>query len=137
MEERYQDTGRTKAMLRQYRDMEWNADNAKSIIKECDDMMTSMQGFSSSTPVQGGGNKREDMLIRCIDRKAKVEYAVAFMSMMDKAIAHLSDVERDLIMDFYVDRYGIRWVCRKLHVGRSRAYELCDNALKHLDRVLF
>lgn len=132
-----QDTSRTKALLRQYRDMEWNASNAKEIIRECDEMMTSMRGFSSSTPVQGGGNGREEMMVRCIDRKEKVEYAVAYMSMMDGAISRLTDAERELIMDFWVDRYGIRWVCRKTHVGRSRAYELCDNALRHLDQILF
>lgn len=130
-------TDRTKELLRQYRDNEYNALNAKRIIRECDDMMTSMQGFSSSTPVQGGGNKREDMLIRCIDRKSRVEFAIAYMDMMDGALSQLTDDERMLIMDFYGDRCGIRWICRKIHVGRSRAYELCDNALKHLDNLLF
>jgi len=131
------ETDRTKTLLRQYRDNEYKALNAVRIIRECDDMMTSMQGFSSSTPVQGGGNKREDMLIRCIDRKSRVEFAVAYMSMMDGAMSQLTDQERELIMEFYVDRVGIRWVCRRYHLGRSRAYEICDNALKHLDSLLF
>ena len=131
------DTARTKALLRSYRDLEWKAQNAQRIIRECDEMMTSMAGFSSATPVQGGGNKREDMLVNCIDRKAKAEYAVAYMKMMDNAISHLTEDEKDIIMEFYVDRTGIRWVCRRYRVGKSRAYEICDNALTHLDRLLF
>ena len=131
------DPSRTKGLLRQYRDMEYKAKNAQEIIRECDAMMTSMAGFSSSTPVQGGGNKREDMMIRCIDRKAQVEYALLYMEMMDRAINHLTDSERELIMDFYIDRYGIRWICRKYHLGKSRAYQICNNALLHLDSLLF
>ena len=132
-----QDTRRTKALLREYRDLEWKAMNAREIIRECEDMMTSMQGFSSATPVQGGGSKREEMLVNCIDRKSRAEYAVTYMRMMNRAMAHLTDDERELILSFYADRIGIRWVCRKYKVGRTRAYEICDNALRHLDNLLF
>lgn len=117
--------------------MEWKALNAREIIRECDDMMTSMQGFSSTTPVQGGGNKREEMLVACIDRKSRAQYAVHYMEMMDRAMAHLTEDERELILNFYADRIGIRWVCRKYSVGKSRAYEICDNALRRLDNLLF
>ena len=131
------DVRRTKDMLRIYRDMEWKAKNAKSIIRECNDMMTAMSGFSSSTPVQGGSNTREGMIIACIDRKSRAEYAVSFMRTMNAAIKHLTADEREVIMSFYVDRCGIRWICRNFHVGRTKAYEICNSALRHLDRLLF
>jgi len=132
-----QDTRRTKALLREYRDLEWKAQNAREIIRECNDMMTSMQGFSSATPVMGGGSKREEMIVNCIDRKSRAEYAVVYMQMMNRAMSLLTEDERELILSFYADRVGIRWVCRRYKVGRSRAYEICDNALRRLDRLLF
>ena len=132
-----QDTRRTKALLREYRDLEWKAMNAREIIRECEDMMTSMQGFSSATPVMGGGSKREEMIVNCIDRKSRAEYAVVYMQMMNRAMSLLTEDERELILSFYADRVGIRWVCRRYKVGRSRAYEICDNALRRLDRLLF
>ena len=73
------DTGRTKFLLRQYRDMEWKARNAEQIIRECNDMMTSLGGMSSGARVQGGGNTRESLLVSCIERKARCEAAVNFI----------------------------------------------------------
>jgi hypothetical protein len=137
-EDKYgRDPSRTKNLLRVFRDMEWKASHAADIIRQAEEMMTSMAGFSSSTPVQGGGNKREEMLINCIDRKAGAEYAVDYMEMMTRALDHLTNDEKDLVISFFADRIGIRWVCRKYHVGKTRAYELCNNALIHLDRLLF
>lgn len=131
------DTSKTKVMLRQYRDMEWKARNAEQIIRECDDMMTSLGGLSSGPKVQGGGNTRESLLISCIERKARCESALNFMRMMDGAMAGLEEGEREIIFNFHIDHSGIGWVCRSYHVGKSRAYELCDLALSHLDRLLF
>ena len=130
------DPSKTKFMLRQYRDMEWKAHNAEQIIRECNDMMTSLGG-SSGPRVQGGGNTRESLLINCIERKTRCEAAVNFMRMMDGAMAGLDESERDIIFNFHIDHNGIGWVCRTRHVGKTRAYELCDLALSHLDSLLF
>lgn len=131
------DTGRTKFLLRQYRDMEWKARNAEQIIRECNDMMASLGGMSSGARVQGGGNTRESLLVSCIERKARCEAAVNFMRMMNGAMAGLDESEKELIFNFHIDHLGIGWVCRNYHLGKSRAYEICDRALAHLDSLLF
>lgn len=131
------DASRTKFMLRQYRDMEWKARNADLIIRECNDLMTSLGGMSDGPRVQGGGNTRESLLINCIERKSRCEAAVQFIKMMDGAMSGLDENERNIIFNFHIDHSGIGWVCRTFHVGKSRAYELCDLALSHLDSRLF
>ena len=136
-EKERRDASRTKFMLRQYRDMEWKARNADRIIRECNDMMTSLGGMSSGPRVQGGGNTRESLLINCIERKSRCEAAVQFIQMMDGAMSGLDENEKNIIFNFHIDHSGIGWVCRTFHVGKSRAYELCDLALSHLDSRLF
>jgi len=131
------DTSRTRMMLRSYRDMEWKARNAEQIIRECNDMMTSLGGFSAGAKVQGGGNTRESLLVNCIERKTRVEAAVNFMKLVNGAIGALDPNEREIIFNFHIDHSGIGWVCRTYHVAKTRAYELCDNALAHLDSLMF
>ena len=131
------DPSKTKFMLRQYRDMEWKARNAELIIRECNDMMTSLGGFNTGARVQGGGNTRESLLINCIERKARCESALNFMRMMNGAMSALDPNEKEIIFNFHIDHAGIGWVCRTYHVAKTRAYELCDMALIHLDSLLF
>lgn len=87
--------------------------------------------------VHGGGNTRESLLVSCIERKARCEAAVNFMRMMNGAMAGLDESEKELIFNFHIDHLGIGWVCRNYHLGKSRAYEICDRALAHLDSLLF
>ena len=130
------DTRRTAKYLRQYRDWEWMAANARQIIRECDDLMTKIGGFNTNV-VDGTRGGRERLLDECIDRKNSVEWAVSYIGITDRAMAQLSDEERDLIYDFYIDRCGIRYIMRKHHYGRSKAYLMCSSALEHLDRLLY
>ena len=127
---------KTKSLLSQYRDMEWKAEIAWKTIQECNDLMTRIQSINES-PVQGGENHREELLAVCIDRKIGAESAVTYMRMMNTAIGQLDETERKIIMDYFVDRMGIYTVMLLCHVGRSRAYEMANDALAHLDRLLF
>ena len=66
-----------------------------------------------------------------------MEAAVNFMKLVNGAIGALDPNEREIIFNFHIDHSGIGWVCRTYHVAKTRAYELCDNALAHLDSLMF
>lgn len=99
--------------------------------------MTSIQGFSGGAVVQGGENHREELLATCIDRKAGAENAVMYIRTVNHALDHLDKAERLIIFSYYIDRKGIRSVMSLCSVGRSRAYERAEEALEHIDRLLF
>ena len=127
---------RTKKYLQKYRDMEWKAQNAWRVIQECNDLMTSIQGFSGAA-VQGGENHREELLANCIDRKAGAESAVLYIRTVNHALERLDKQERGIIFSYYIDREGIRSVMSLCSVSRSMAYILAEHALTHIDRLLF
>lgn len=129
---------RTKRLLWMYRDMEWKASQAEETIRECNARMTSIHSVSDSPVVQGGGdNRREELLAECIDRKSGAEYSLKYMRMMNDALGRLDDQEKELLFAYYIDREGIRYVMRLVRLGKSRTYQLINNALAHLDRLLF
>lgn len=130
------DTGRTVAYLHKYRDWEWMADNSAEIIRRCDELMTKLGG-GFNQPVDGSKRKREELLDECIDRKNGVLIAVEYLATLHKAMENLTDEERDLVIDFYADRCGIRHIMRRYHVEKSKAYQMCRKALEHLDMLLF
>ena len=131
------DTGRTVAYLRKYRDWEWMAANANEIIRRCDDLMLKLGGGLSSSPVDGSKRKREETLDECIDKKNSVLIAVAYKADVDKWMMRLTEEERDLLFNFYVDQLGIRYIMHKYHVEKSAAYSMCRKALEHLDMLMF
>jgi len=128
---------RTKKYLSEYRDMEWKAQTAQRVIQECNDMMTSLQGFHAGAVVQGGENHREELLANCIDRKTGAEAAVSYIRAVNHALEGLDKIERGIIIGYYIDREGINIVMRLCAVSRSRAYERAEEALEHIDRLLF
>ena len=128
---------RTKKYLSEYRDMEWKAQTAQRVIQECNDMMTSLQGFHAGAVVQGGENHREELLANCIDRKTGAEAAVSYIRSVNHALEGLDKIERGIIIGYYIDREGINVVMRLCAVSRSRAYERAEEALAHIDRLLF
>lgn len=128
---------RTKRYLSEYRDMEWKAQTAQRVIQECNDMMTSLQGFHAGAVVQGGENHREELLANCIDRKTGAEAAVSYIRSVNHALDGLDKIERGIIIGYYIDREGIGIVMKLCAVGKSRAYERAEEALVHIDRLLF
>lgn len=130
------DTGRTVAYLRKYRDWEWMSQNANEIIRRCDDLMTKIGG-GLGIPVDGSKRRREETLDECIDKKNSVLIAIAFKADVDMWMTKLSDEEKDLLFCFYIDQLGIRYVMKKYHVEKSKAYAMCRHALEHLDLLMF
>lgn len=128
---------RTKKYLSEYRDMEWKAQTAQRVIQECNDLMTSIQGWSNGAAVQGGENHREELLANCIDRKTGAENAVSYIRAVNHALEGLDKIERGIIIGYYIDHKGIGIVMRLCSVGQSRAYERAEEALRHIDRLLF
>ena len=128
---------RTKRQLSKYRDMEWKCERAKEVIKECNEAMTRLQGFSDSPIVQGGENRREEFLASCIDRKQGAEEAIAFMKWMNDALDRLDDEEKQILYLYYIDKEGIRAVTRMLRCSKQTAYRRANKALNRLDSLLF
>ena len=90
---------------------------------------------SNSTPVQGGANKTEDMLINYIAEKQKLEFNIAIakkhIAAVERGLSYLSNDEKKVLTFFYIDRptNHIDRLCDELHFEKSRIYQIKDSAL--------
>ncbi|MEG0180074.1 MAG: hypothetical protein RR654_11030, partial [Oscillospiraceae bacterium] len=59
----------TISILRDWRDQNWKVNRAKRVICDIDNRMTSLSASLSTSPVKGGGSRREESLCASIDKK--------------------------------------------------------------------
>lgn len=138
----------TIAILRDYHDQQWKAQQGKERISHINDKMFSMQRASSSTPVQGGGSKAEESLCGLIDRKQVAEYgyhrAKKYLNEFEPCWQRLNEEERYLLTERYVesrnDSDRRAWVerCRqKLNIEKSEIYDRSSAALNRLTKLIW
>lgn len=134
----------TKAILADWRDQEWRAENDVYRIKELNAKMTSVKAAMGSDPVAGGGSRREEMLCAAIDKKTAMEYgykrALSFVEEVQPCWNRLSDDERFVLTARFIDRGeggGIKRIMEHYGIEKSEAYEKCNAALKHLSKLIF
>jgi len=119
----------------------------ESIPKEIKRLESSFAGIRSATtdgtPVSGRGNTREDVMLSNIvhrdELKRRLKEARLWVSMVDKALAILSDEERLLLDKFYISpsKGTVDDLCGRLNVEKATVYRRRDNALKRFTIALY
>ena len=95
------------------------------------------------TPVSGGGEDREDALLSNIvhrdELKRRLKEAKLWVSMVDKALAVLTDEERLVLDRFYIHRAkgNVGELCERLNLEQSAVYDRRDRALRHFTLALY
>ena len=98
---------------------------------------------TDGTPVQGGGNGREDALIGNIAERQQLEKNLQFareeVAELDAAMAQLSPDERKVLDKFYVrrKRFTADALADELHCDRATVYRIRDRGLVALARCLY
>lgn len=91
---------------------------------------------TDSEPVQGGTNRREDMLVGNIIKrdnlKRNLEIAKMETAITEKALAVLSKEEQRILELFYINRQRgyIERLCSELFVEKTKLYNMKSEALR-------
>lgn len=142
----YLDTKRaTIAILKDWRDMEWRREHGTELLVEINDRLTAVRGtFNDATPVQGGGNMREDIVCGLLDKKDVAlngkRLADEYFIEIAAAWERLTDDERYILTARFVDGKdggGIQRIMDRYTVEKTRAYDLANAALDRLTKLLF
>lgn len=98
---------------------------------------------ADGTPVHGGGNTREDMLLSniCLREELKMQLTDTqkWIAVMDNALAALTDEERLVLDRFYINPHkgNIDRLCGELFVEKAGVYKRKDKALRHFTVALY
>ena len=90
---------------------------------------------TDSEAVDGGASRSEDHLLNNIVKRDKLkqnnELAEKFVQTIEKTLYLLPKQQQEILTEFFVDRSRghIERLMDKMHVEKSRAYELKDEAL--------
>ena len=119
----------------------------ESLPKEIRRLESAYAGIRSAaaggTPVSGGGNTREDAMLSNIvhrdELKRRLKEAKLWVSMVDKALAVLTDEERLVLDRFYIHRAkgNVGELCERLNLEQSAVYDRRDRALRHFTLALY
>lgn len=119
----------------------------ENIPKEIKRLESAYAGIRSATtdgtPVSGGGSTREDSILSNIvhrdELKRRLKEARLWVSMVDKALAVLSDEERLVLDRFYIHRAkgAVEALCESLGLEKSAVYDRRDKALRHFTLALY
>lgn len=133
-------------ILKDWRNQEWRREHASDVVRDANDRMLALRGQNlSTTPVQGGGNSREELLCNLIDKKTVAERgrqaAEEYFAELLPAWNCLSEDERWMLTVRFVDKEydggGIRAIMARYHIEKTKAYDMSNAALQHLARLLF
>lgn len=98
---------------------------------------------TDGTPVQDGGNRREDAMLNNIaarmELKAAHDSAEAWMRIVDGALAVLTDDERHILDRFYINRQKghAERLMEEMNLEKSQVYYRKDAALRKFTLALY
>ena len=134
----------TKAILRDWNDQHWKVETGKDRLSQIDEDMVRLSGVFGSTPVQGGGNRSQEVLCAQLDKKTLAQYgyykAMEFVSDITPCWERLSDEDRYMLTVRFIDRderNGIKRIMERFQIEKSQAYEKSNAALYHLSELIF
>ena len=90
---------------------------------------------TDSEAVDGGASRSEDHLLNNIVKRDKLKQnkklSKEFVEQMEKTLDMLPKQQKDILTEFFVDRSRghIERLMDKMHIEKSRVYELKDEAL--------
>lgn len=123
--------------LRDYESRKEALTNIREKMKMLEEQFTSIcSATTDETPVQGSGNRREDMLIANISKREElaVNYSLAKREVMltEKGLSVLTDEEREILERFFInkERDHIERLCEELFISKTELYRRKDKALR-------
>lgn len=98
---------------------------------------------TDGTPVQDGGNRREDAMLNNIaarmELKAAHDNAEAWLRIIDGALAVLTDDERRILDRFYINRQKghAERLMEEMNLEKAQVYRVKDAALRKFALALY
>ena len=119
-------------------------ENIPEEIRRLESVMNGIRSANTdSTPVQGGGCTREDMMLSNIvhrqELERRLEQARLWVMQVDNGLGALDDEERLVLDRFYIHRAKgyVNRLCEELGVERTQIYERKDKAVHHFTIALY
>ena len=122
--------------LRLYGQRKRFLENVDSQLIWLENDFAALKGFATdSEAVDGGASRSEDHLLNNIVKRDKLKQnkklSKEFVEQMEKTLDMLPKQQKDILTEFFVDRSRghIERLMDKMHIEKSRVYELKDEAL--------
>ena len=134
-----------RALLRDYIGRSASIDNLPEVIRLLELKYISIRSATTDqTPVQGGGNKREDALNANIEKRERcvraLEEAKIATRIVNRALDTLTEKERHLLEVKYIthQRNATQRLMQEYHFAdESSVHRLCNRALDHFVLAAF
>lgn len=130
--------------LRKYDAMRQAVQNIPEEISRLEIAACSIRSAQTDgTPVKGGGNGREDMLLNNFVHRQELEWsyqqAQSWLKSADRALGALTPEEKLVLHRFYIcpQRGGVDRLCDQLGVEQSSVYRKRDKALRKFTVALY
>lgn len=122
--------------LRLYGQRKRFLENVDSQLIWLENDFTALKGCATdSEAVDGGASRSEDHLLNNIVKRDKLKQnkrlSKEFVEQVEKTLDMLPKQQKDILTEFFIDRSKghIERLMDKIHVEKSRVYELKDEAL--------
>ena len=98
---------------------------------------------ADSTPVKGGGNRREEMLMNNLVHRQELQWTLdqtkCWLDVTERALKSLSKEERLILQRLYIcpERGAIERLCQELDLEQSSVYRHRDRALQKFAIALY
>ena len=122
-----------------------NKQSIENLRERIQILSAQLEGVSSpgGSEGAGGGRERDEMYCDVIGKidnlRMRLDIIQRDVRLTEQGLAALDAAEREALTVKYIngEYNSIMRICERLHVERTKAYTLCDNALKHFSAVLF
>ena len=107
------------------------------------DACTLRGATTDTTPVKGGGSRREEALINNMVERQELEWTLKqvrrWLSVADRGLSALSEDERLVLQRIYLypERGALERLCNELGVEQSSIYRKRDQALHRFTMALY
>lgn len=130
--------------LKQYESKRESLETIPKQIAEIDATMTSIRSARiNGTPVRGGGNGREDLMLNCIVQKDELQRsmdsAALWVEIVERGLAVLEPDERLILDRFFIHRekYAADRLAGDLGIEAKTVYAWKDKALRMFTIALY
>ena len=130
--------------LRKYDAMHLAVKNLPEEMKRLEQAACAIQSArTDGTPVKGGTNRREDMLLNNLVYREELAQALnqakLWVSTTERAFGVLSPEEKLVLYRLYIypERNAMDWLCQELDLEQSSIYRKRDQALRRFTTALY
>lgn len=135
--------GLCKEVLRKYVQVRTTTKEIDERIEEINERLTSITVRYGEETVQGGGRNLDDTYLDNIAKRAMLEHNnrinKAIVEMVETALAHLDDDEKDIVMTLYASnkKGAVYDLMEQYHYEQRNIYNIANRALKVLSYKMF